>query len=130
MNGFKHAGFSSATALAMLFAFANAQADQMAPGMISGEAPVIRGQSLVEASRYVVSIADLNLAHPAGMKTLHGRIKVAVNSVCGRANIKEALDVRANRECRANAFADAMAQIETAMALADSSISEVRVAAR
>lgn len=130
MNGFKHAGLSSATALAILFTFANAQAGQVATGMISGESPVIRGQSLVEASSHVVSIADLNLSHPAGMKALHGRIKLAVNIVCGQANIRDVLDVRDNRECRANAFADAMTQVEAAMALNGTSISEVRVAAR
>lgn len=121
---------SSATALAVLFAAAGAQAGQPAPSAMNDDAPVVEGSSLAGVPYEAVRVADLNLHHPEGMKTLRGRIKAAANRVCPDANIKEIRVTREALDCRRTAFADAMAQVDEVLARADSATSEVLVAAR
>ena len=87
-------------------------------------APVVTAASLTGAPHRIIQVADLNLAHPAGVATLENRIRGAVRAVCGRANhVRETDQLRAIRECRAASYADAMAQAEDRMA-------SIRVAAR
>jgi UrcA family protein len=121
---------SSATVLAVLFAAAGAQAGQPAPSAMNDDAPVVEGRSLAGVPYEVVRIADLNLHHPEGMKTLRGRIKVAVNKVCGKESSRNYDMFRLNQECRQTAFADALGQVDRVIAQAEQDASEILVAAR
>ena len=121
---------SSATALAVLFAATAAQAGQPVPATLNGDSPVVEGKSLAGASYEVVRVADLNLHNPEGMKTLRGRIKVAVNNVCGKESSRNYDMFKLNQECRETAFADAMAQADRIMAQTEQDVSEILVAAR
>ena len=121
---------SSAAVLAVLFAAAGAQAGQPAPGAMNHDSPVVEGKSLAGVPHEVVRVADLNLHHPEGLKTLRGRIKLAVNKVCDADSIRNVRTFRWNEDCRTVAFADALAQVDRAMAQTEQDVSEVLVAAR
>lgn len=130
MTSLKRMYVSSATVLAVFFAAAGAQAGQPVQATLNGDSPVVEGKSLVDVPYEIVRVTDLNLSHPDGMKTLRGRIKAAVNRVCVDADIKNVREFRASRECRSTAFADAMAQVDTATARTERGAGEVLVAAR
>ena len=121
---------SSAAVLAVLFATAGAQAGQPAPGAMNHDSPVVEGKSLAGVPYEVVRVADLDLHHPEGMKTLRGRIKLAVNKVCGKESSQNYYIFRLNQECRQTAFADALGQVDRVIAQAEQDASEILVAAR
>lgn len=120
----------SATVLAVLLAAAGAQAGQPAPGAMNDDSPVVEGKSLAGVPYEVVRVADLNLHHPEGMKTLRGRINLAVNKVCGKESSQNYYIFRLNQECRETAFADALGQVDRIMAQTEQDVGEILVAAR
>jgi len=67
-----------------------------------------------QAERYIVAIpvADLNLANPAGVKTLHGRAMRSARAVCGETT--DLKTVNQVYQCRAKF----MAQVDTHVGLA------------
>lgn len=87
------------------------------------DSALVTAPSLSAVPYRIVQVADLNLANPAGVATLKGRIKGAVWAVCGRADIRDIPTSRAISDCRDASYADAMAQAEDRVA-------SVRVAAR
>jgi len=109
---FKTAGLVSATALALQVASFGATAQ---PPGFEEEAPLVQAKSLAGVPYRVVRIADLNLAHPAGLETLHARLRAAVLSVCGDAQIQDLNGTREMRKCREAAYEDAMVQVEGAL---------------
>ncbi|MCJ7557492.1 MAG: UrcA family protein [Gammaproteobacteria bacterium] len=70
-----------------------------------------------------VPYADLNLSHPAGIKTLQGRIEAAVNSVCPSADSRLLRQAQDMRDCRTASYGRAMHQV-------DLLTGQLRVAAR
>ncbi len=58
-----------------------------------------------------VNFADLDLRHPAGIETLYKRLETAARQACGIYDTRDIKGVRANRACRENALADAVARI-------------------
>jgi UrcA family protein len=130
MTSLKRLYVSSATVLAVLLAAAGAQAGQPAPGAMNHDSPVVEGKSLAGVPYEVVRVADLDLHHPEGMKTLRGRIKLAVNKVCGKESSQNYYIFRLNQECRETAFADALGQVDRIMAQTEQDASEILVAAR
>lgn len=87
------------------------------------DSALVTAPSLSAVPYRIVQVADLNLANPAGVATLKGRITAAVRAVCGDADIRDLHASRDLAECRDASYADAMAQ-------ADDRIASVRVAAR
>lgn len=73
------------------------------------------GQSADEAPRRVakIEVADLDLATPAGQRTLDRRIEGAVREVCRNADIKTGTRLinRESLECHARARAEAKNQV-------------------
>jgi UrcA family protein len=130
MINLKHVGFSSAAALALILSATAIRAEPPAPASLNGDSPVVEGKSLADFRYEIVRVTDLNLNHPHGMETLRGRIKAAVSHVCPDAHILDIRGTRAVRDCRSTAFADAMAQVDSAMARTDTPVSEILVAAR
>ena len=64
-----------------------------------------------EARTRIVSYADLNLASAAGRARLESRIERAVRAVCGSPIVWELRSFDRVQECRAEARADAAAQL-------------------
>jgi len=106
---FKTAGLVSATTCVLGFASVGAMAQ---PPSFADQAPLVQAKSLAGVPYRVVRIADLNLAHPAGLETLHARIRAAINSVCGDAQIQDLNGTREMRSCREASYQDAMVQVE------------------
>ncbi|MDP8912005.1 MAG: UrcA family protein [Pseudomonadota bacterium] len=52
--------------------------------------------------RISVPYGDLNLASPAGARTLEGRLKAATNAVCGTPRVSGLAEARAVGACRRN----------------------------
>lgn len=68
-----------------------------------------------------VSYADLNLASPAGIRTLHRRIDSAARSVCGYSDAfnRTEMEVRyAARSCYKAAMANALKQVDMSQRVA------------
>jgi UrcA family protein len=126
----KRLGSSSVMALAMLLGIAGAQAGQPVPAALVGDSPVVEGRSLIGVPYQVVRIADLDLSHSTGMTALRTRIRIAANSVCEGAEVRDIRLIRAARECRSSAFADAMDQIHVALARTEGRIDQILVASR
>jgi UrcA family protein len=63
---------------------------------------------------YKVSYAELNLSNEPGVEELYGRIRRAARRVCNRGQRVTLSTVVQERECRADAIADAVAQVKNA----------------
>jgi UrcA family protein len=94
----------------------------IAASVLAFAAPAAAG----EVVTVVVSFADLILASPAGRETLDGRIASAVTLVCGKPAPGSAQSFKTVKDCRSDAMADAMEQLEAKIA----SLPPVAVAAR
>ena len=66
-----------------------------------------------------VRTVDLNLATPAGVQALRGRIARAVRSVCGDADLRDLQAMMEQNACRTMALAKAVPQMEVAIAHGD-----------
>lgn len=64
----------------------------------------------------LVTFADLDIATPEGRQTLERRIAEAVTEVCGRPGPRSSLAGDMSHRCRADARADALAQLEAHLA--------------
>lgn len=71
-----------------------------------------------ESRSAVVRVTDLNLADPAGEKTLRRRVSFALTQVCGDAADRNLAARSPIRACRTEAMAKAKPQIEMAVASA------------
>jgi UrcA family protein len=91
-------------------------------------APAARAQPAGEADTHSASIrsGDLNLASPGGLATLHGRVKVAANQLCGIAPALPFGEARAVGACRAQVFRSAERQAVLAMNGSDSTVAGTR----
>ncbi len=69
-----------------------------------------------EARSVSVRIADLDLASAAGQAALTRRIGHAATLVCGRPDARDLVAVRYSGACRTAAIADAMPQVQLALA--------------
>jgi len=67
--------------------------------------------------RYRISIpyGDLNLASPAGVRTLEGRLKAASQAVCGGPRVMGVAEARTVGACRRNVLAVARPQLMLAL---------------
>ena len=67
--------------------------------------------------RYRISVpdGDLNLATPAGVRTLEGRLKAASNAVCGAPRAMGVAEARAGEACRRDVLAVARPQLMLAL---------------
>lgn len=72
---------------------------------------------LSEDGQYRISIpyTDLNLASPAGVRTLEGRIKAAANVVCGTPRPTSLIEARGIPACRHDVMRVARPQMELAL---------------
>ena len=68
--------------------------------------------------RVTVRTADLDLATAAGARTLRTRIDRAVASLCGDVDQRDLRAMAWRDRCRATAMADAMPQMQVALAAA------------
>ncbi|MBA4747248.1 MAG: UrcA family protein [Sphingopyxis sp.] len=71
-----------------------------------------------------IAYSDLNLASPAGQKALEGRVRTALNMVCGYEHEGSAATQANNRQCRKRA----MVQIEPQRQAAIAQASKVQLA--
>lgn len=110
-------------ALAACVLYAAPVAVQAAEEIPEVQAPTITGKSTAGMPYRVVQIADLNLLHPAGMRTAQNRIQDAARIVCSEPKLMELRLFKAAKNCYDAAFSDAMGQLDAAVA-------SVRVAAR
>jgi UrcA family protein len=68
------------------------------------------------AYRISIPYGDLNLASPAGLKTLEGRVKAAAWRVCGLARPMTLIERRERKDCREGVFRAARPQVTLAAA--------------
>jgi UrcA family protein len=68
--------------------------------------------SEVAIERRVVSFADLNLTHPAGIRALYSRIRGASRSVCAAAIGRDPLYGSVRRECARESLAEAVKTLD------------------
>lgn len=110
---------------------------------LTGLAPFInatalpaQGPILVEGNvpTAIVSYADLNIANPAGLRALNGRVQRAASDLCLSSRQRVSLDRWAvERGCYDFAIADAQRQIDRAVADEATRVASrgmIRVAAR
>jgi UrcA family protein len=64
------------------------------------------------ADSVAVSYLDLDLSQPAGISTLHGRLRAAARTVCGAPERGEARAYFARRDCARQAVAQALRDLE------------------
>lgn len=69
-----------------------------------------------DARSVTVRLGDLNLDSPAGRASLMQRIAHAAGAVCGRPDQRDLTASRLSSSCRADAVADAMPQVQLALA--------------
>ncbi len=95
-----------------------------------------QGPILVEGNvpTAIVSYADLNIANPAGLRALNGRVERAASGLCFSSGQRVSLDRwSAERGCYDFAIADAQRQIDRAVADEATRVASrgmIRVAAR
>lgn len=65
--------------------------------------------------RIAIPYGDLNLASPAGVQTLKGRIKAAAKAVCGTARARSVGEARAVEACRQDVLAAARPKMMLAL---------------
>ena len=79
-------------------------------GLSSGaDAQPFGAQAVTE----VVEISDLNLASPAGIKTLKSRVKAAADRVCGPYDVDRTTGRQAQAQCEKAALISADQQVAT-----------------
>jgi len=99
---------AAAIACAFQFAAPATRADDLSGVTTSGT------HSNTEVLRQKVFVGDLDLSKPAGVKTLTARINGALRAVCGDSDIRDWARSQAVRQCRADSFANTMAQVHSA----------------
>jgi UrcA family protein len=102
--------------LSFIAAFAILPSGVAFAGPSSGNGPEVVVKAPMESefpTRYV-TYSDLNLAHPAGLKTLNGRVNSAVREVC-RESTAGSTDFYLEMGCRSFAWDGARPQINRAV---------------
>ena len=83
-------------------------------GFAAASVPAFAGE--VQKVSADVRFGDLNLVSEQGVSTLHRRIEVAAEKVCGRPDIRDIKASSAAAACRSNAIAAAKPGVELAIA--------------
>lgn len=86
----------------------------VAAAVFSGQLQSASGEEPLPTK--IVRYDDLNLGSPAGQRRLQLRVKYAARSVCGEPNRLDIGEMNAARECRTQAEASAMPQLQLAIA--------------
>jgi UrcA family protein len=94
-----------------------------------GATPAAAQSAPAGARTLVVHYADLDLGTKAGLAKLDSRIRVAVRTACGTASDVDVAGKNDVQQCRTDTLANAAAQRDQAVALADRS-TQVRLAAQ
>jgi len=82
----------------------SAAADSGSSGIASISTAPLAAELTPDVPRVVVSYGDLDLSSPAGFKILESRVKRAVRTVCGNADIRDLSRTQAVAECRGMAL--------------------------
>ena len=84
----------------------------VAPALVLAVSTAVRAETPSQAVRHeVVRYDDLNLASAAGQATLHIRLKGAVETVCGQADLRNFDEAADYKACVAKASHDAMSVV-------------------
>lgn len=73
-----------------------------------------------------VRAGDLNLASPAGLATLHGRVEAVADRYCGAAPVKPLAEAMAIARCHAELQHSAASQIALALGRTDTAVAGTR----
>ncbi|QIK95852.1 UrcA family protein [Sphingomonas sp. HDW15A] len=84
------------------------------PAFSQGREVIVRAAPKDDVPRRYVTYSDLNLVHPAGLKTLNRRVNSAVRDVC-RESVGPNGDFYIEMGCRSLAWTGARPQIDRAV---------------